>query len=98
MKLGLNKSILVPALVGIGLGYLFNISISNLVAKTGLPIHAMQGMAKRPVHVTPHRVVSHPQAAPHIAPTPHFIPVRRSFDRSYDSWLHNTVNSIPTQG
>ena len=97
MKLSLNKSMLVPALVGIGLGWLFSGSISRLVGQTGLPIHAMQA-TKRPVHVTPHRVVSHPTAAPHIAPTPHFIPVRRSFDRSYDSWLHQTVNTIPTQG
>ena len=58
MKLSLNKNMLVPALVGIGLGWLFSGSISRLVGQTGLPIHAMQGMAKRPVHVTPHRVVS----------------------------------------
>lgn len=89
----LSKSWLVPGLVGVGLGYLLSNHLSGL-----LPIHplAYQGRMARPhpaVHPIAHPAVHHP-AVPHLT----YVPVRRSFDRSYDSWLHTTVNALPPIG
>lgn len=100
-----SKSWLVPAAIGVGIGWLLSGTISKLIHQTGLPIHAMQGRVARP------RIMPHP--VPHASggggggiqgisrmhpSTTHFVPVRRSFDRSYDSWLHTTVNALPPVG
>lgn len=100
----LNKSWLVPAAIGVGLGWLFSGTLSKLIGQTHLPIHSMAGVA-RP------RIMAHPvprasgggsggiQGISRMHPsTQHFVPVRRSFDRSYDSWLHTTVNALPPIG
>lgn len=89
---------LVPALVGAGIGYLLSPTIAKF-----LPIHPFQAMAathvpmRRPTVSRPSTVHSAPMIKA-AAPATHYVPVRRSFDRSYDSWLHQTVNSLPAIG
>ena len=86
----------VPAIAGVALGYLFSNTLSGLVARTGLPIHSMAAQVRRPArpmirpHPAAHQMPVHPAAT--------YVPVRRSFDRSYDSWLQTTVNALPTIG
>lgn len=95
--LGLSNSWLIPAAVGVGIGYLLSPMIGRF-----LPIKPFQAMAatrmpmRRP---TVSRPVTHSAPMIHPATAPlHYVPVRRSFDRSYDSWLHTTVNSLPSIG
>lgn len=101
--LGLTGSWLASAAVGIAAGYLLSPMIARFLPIK--PLHAYQGMAHRPVHTAPRHYV--PRAAGggrgganivHPQVPVHYVPVRRSFDRSYDSWLHTTVNSLPTIG
>lgn len=95
---------LVPAIAGLAIGYLASPMLGRF-----LPIKPFQAYAGSTISHVPmrhpaaaatiHRPITHaPQVVHPTAPITHYVPVRRSFDRSYDSWLHTTVNSLPAIG
>lgn len=84
-----KNSWLLPLLAGVGIGWMFSGTIGRFVGpiaqnfgvRGGNAAYAYQGNTINPA--VPPRMVEPFE--------------RRSFDRSYDSWLHSTVNSLPTQ-
>lgn len=93
-----KNSWLLPLAAGVGLGWFFSGTISNILG----PIAGRFGVAgghvgyAYPAQASMSNVPSGGRYSPYgfqYVPQPE----RRSFDRSYDSWLHSTVNAIPTQ-
>lgn len=97
---------LVPAIAGLAVGFLASPMIARFTH-----LQPFQAYAATVPHSVPMRLAPHPVPKASgggggglqgFRPTPnvpvHYVPVRRSFDRSYDSWLHTTVNSLPAIG
>jgi hypothetical protein len=90
---GGKNSWLVPVLAGVAVGWFFSGTLSRVLDPIGSRFGITGGhvgYANTNAYPAAASTYSHPPSQPTYE--------RRSFDRSYDSWLHNTVNSIPTQG
>ena len=83
-----KNSWLLPLIAGVGIGWFFSGTISRVVG----PIAGNFGLKGGNAAYAYQGNTIDPAVEPRVAPFE-----RRSFDRSYDSWLHSTVNSIPTQ-
>ena len=84
-----KNSWLVPVLAGVAVGWFFSGTLSKVLDPIGSRFGITGGHAAY-AYPAAASTYSHPPSQPTYE--------RRSFDRSYDSWLHNTVNAIPTQG
>jgi hypothetical protein len=91
-----KSSWMLPVAAGVAIGWFFSGTLSKILDPIGSRFGITgghQGYAY-PAYTTPHSVSTHPhQPYPSHAPRE-----RRSFDRAYDSWLHNTVNALPSIG
>lgn len=87
-----KNSWLLPLAAGIGIGWFFSGTLSKVLDPIATSFNLRGGNA---AYAYPGNVIN-----PAVAPGPRYVEPyeRRSFDRSYDSWLHNTYNSLPTIG
>lgn len=81
-----KNSWLLPLAAGIGIGWFFSGTLSKVLDPIAASVNIRGGNA---AYAYPGNIVAPRYVEPYE---------RRSFDRSYDSWLHNTYNSLPTIG
>lgn len=85
-----KNSWLLPMAAGVAIGWFFSGTLSKILNPIASGFNLQGG----------HVGYAYPAAATYqpAGSFPYHQPAeRRSFDRFYDSWLHSTVNAIPTQ-
>lgn len=86
---GGKNSWLLPMAAGVAIGWFFSGTLSKVLSPIASSFNLQGG----------HVGYAYPAAAsyqPAGSFPYHAQTERRSFDRSYDSWIHNTVNSLPS--